>query len=729
MRLTLSTLLCAALAACGGSQPQHIARPPTAGATSPTPAEPAALDPVATVPQKPVTNRTLAQVGLDPDALDKTVDPCDDFYQFACGGWIAETEIPADKPLAMRSFVAIDDRNVDYEHDLLERARRKPADLGAQLGAADTKLKPGEVAVGSGTDPITEKLGAYYGSCMDEAAIEKQGLRPIKPVLDVIAGVKDDKSLTHAVAVLQTQGIATLFSVSPTQDFADARNVIVSIDQAGLGLPDRDYYLQDSDQMKQARDAYQKFMVQTLTIAGQSADEAKRHADAIMVAETEIAKVSKDKVAMRDPKGIYNKIDRTGIAKAMPHFGWDQYWKTIGLKDVKDATTSSPQFLQGLDEVLQSTSPEVWRSYLIVHVLDKAAHLLTKRMDDTKFKLTSTLSGQTEQEPRWKRCVRYTGGALGDLLGQAFVRDKFPGASKEAAEQAVHAIVDAMSKNLAALPWMDAATKQKAAAKLTAMAYQIGYPKKWKSYAFAVDAKEWAKNAFAADRAELARQLAKIGRPVDKDDWEMSVPTVNAYYTPLLNTMVFPAGILQPPFYNVDAGVAVNLGAMGMVVGHEMTHGFDDEGAQFDPDGNLRDWWQPETAKQFKARTQCVIAQYSDYESDGNKLNGAHTVGENIADIGGVKLALAGYRALRSSAPDTVVADGFTEDQQFFLSFAQAWCQKAKPEYVKRQVVVDPHSPAHWRVDGALSATPDFAKAWSCKAGKKMLPKQQCVVW
>jgi putative endopeptidase len=706
----LPTFLFAAVAACG-SQPQHIAPPQqTSTASAPTPAPAPATEPepapLPTGPQKPVTNRTLAQVGLDPDALDKTADPCDDFYQFACGNWIAKAQIPADKPLTMRSFVAIEDRNLDYEHDLLERAKQSP-----------------------GADPVLQKLGTFYGSCMDEAAIEKAGLRPIKPLLDVINGVKDLKTLSRAISVLQTQTVTTLFSVSAIQDFADAKNVIASIDQAGLGLPDRDYYMQDTDQMKQARDAYTKFLVTALKIAGQSDDEAKRHTDAIMVAETEIAKVSKDKNAMRDPKGIYNKIDRAGVAKQLTHIDWDPYWKALGLKDVKDVTTSSPEFLHGLDEVLESTSPEVWRSYLTAHVLKDAAQYLPKKVDDARFKLVSVLSGQAEQEPRWKRCARHTDAALGELLGQAFVRDKFPGASKDAAEQAVHAIVDAMGKNLASLPWMDNATKEAAASKLGAMSYQIGYPNRWRTYAFTLEPKEWAKNAFAADRAEQARQLAKIGRPVDKDDWGMTVPTVNAYYNPLVNMMVFPAGILQPPFYNVDAGVAVNLGAMGMVVGHELTHGFDDQGSQFDRDGNLHDWWQPETAKQFKARTQCVVDQYSGYESSGKRLDGAHTQGENIADIGGIKLAFSALHALRASSPDTVVADGFTEDQQFFLSFGQAWCQKAKPEYEMMQVATDPHSPAHWRVDGALSATPEFARVWGCKAGKKMVPKQQCVVW
>ena len=347
-----------------------------------------------------------------------------------------------------------------------------------------------------------------------------------------------------------------------------------------------------------------------------------------------------------------------------------------------------------------------------------------------QFKFFSVLSGQPEQEARWKRCVGQTDGALGDLLGQLFVRDRFAGASKTAAEEQVGAIVTAMTANLNALPWMDAETKTKAHEKLKAMSYQIGYPRKWHSYTFKLDPKAWGATALAARTAERRRQLEKIGKPVDKDDWEMTAPAVNAYYQPSLNGMVFPAGILQPPFYSVDFSVPVNLGGMGVVVGHELTHGFDDQGSQYDSVGNLVNWWAPATEKKFKERTQCVKDQYSQYTvAGGTKLNGGLTAGENIADIGGVKLALAGYRALRSSAPETVVADGFTEDQQFFLGYGQAWCAKVRPELEKYLATVDPHSPAKWRVNGALSATPEFARAFRCTAGKKMIPAKQCVVW
>ncbi|HSR97392.1 MAG TPA: M13 family metallopeptidase [Kofleriaceae bacterium] len=702
MRFTLSIVVLAA--ACGGSKP--AAAPP---------AEPAQPGPVAEAPApapaeaprstKPVTTRSLAAIGLDPEALDRAADPCDDFYQFACGGWIKRTEIPADKPIAMRSFVDIEDRNLEYEHTLLEGLRNK-----------------------AGGDSPSRQLGAFYGSCMNEPAIEKAGLAPIRPALAALEKVRDVHSLSAAIAALQASGVQVLFQLGPIQDSADARNVIAGIDQGGLGLPDRDYYLSDNEQSKAVRAAYQMYVENLLTVIGRKAP--KQDAAAILALETEIAKVSKDRVARRDPRGTYNKIDRAGVAKAMPKLDWDQLWTTVGLKGVKDVTVTSPEFLTGVDKLLASTPPETWRAYLAFHVVHASGPLLNKQVEDTQFKLESALTGQPEMQPRWKRCVQRTAGALPDLVAQAFVRDRFGGASKQAAEEQIQAISAAMIANLDALPWMDAATKAKARGKLDAMTYQIGYPKKWNSYPFKVDPNAWATNAFAARRFERARQLAKIAKPVDKDDWEMAAPEVNAYYNPQLNGMVFPAGILQPPFYSVEASIAVNLGGMGVVVGHELTHGFDDQGAQYDALGNLVNWWQPDTEHQFKQRTQCVIDQYGHYEVSGNtKLNGANTVGENIADIGGVKLSLSAYRQLREPAPDTIVADGFTEDQQFFLAFGQAWCAKMRPDLEKLLAVVDVHSPAKWRVNGALSATPDFAKAFRCKAGAKMRPANQCVVW
>jgi len=705
MRSTITMILFAA--ACGsGTPPTTTPAPPTGGDPDVTTERPRVDEPPP-APTKPVTNRSLAAVGLDPNALDRSADPCEDFYQFACGNWVKTTEIAADKPIAMRSFVDIEERNLGYEHDVLEKLRATP-----------------------GTDPLTKPLGAFYSACMDEAAIEKAGLRPIAPMLATINKVKDVKSLSAAIATLHAAGFSMLFNFGPTQDSLDARMVIASLDQGGLGLPDRDYYIKDDAQSKTLKAKYEEYVAAMLVELGRKPDVAKTEAAAIVALETELAKVSKDKVARRDPKTMYNRIERAGVAKAMPKFDWATFWKTVGLGKTDGVTVGAPAFFEGVDPLLASTKPETWRAYLTFHLGSKASPMLTKKLEETQFKFYAALTGQAEMEPRWKRCVGATDGALGDLLGQVFVRDKFAGASKTAAEEQVHAIVAAMQQNLEALPWMDKATKEKAFTKLKAMTYQIGYPNKWRSYTFKIDAKAHGANALAARKFEQARQIAKIGKPDDKDDWYMSAPTVNAYYDASRNGMVFPAGILQPPFYSVDASIPVNLGAMGVVVGHELTHGFDDQGAQFDAIGTMTNWWQPETEKQFKERTQCVIDQYNQYDViGGGKLNGANTVGENIADIGGVKLALAGYRALRAPAPDTVVADGFTEDQQFFLGFGQAWCNKMRPDYEKLLATVDVHSPGKWRVNGSLQATPEFKTAFRCKANAKMVPAKQCVVW
>ena len=707
MRSALPLILFAA--ACGSSQPPAApaALPPTSGEAKVAPKPPVEDDlPPLPVSMKPVTTKTLQAVGLDPDSLDRTADPCDDFYQFACGGYIAKTEIPADKPIAMRSFVDIGDRNLEYEKTVLETASTKP-----------------------GNDAILKQLGAYYGSCMDETAINKAGTAPIKPLLASVDKVKDAKSLTATITLLHVNGIDALFDMGSTQDSADARKVIADIEQGGLGMPDRDYYLNHDDKAKKIQIAYREYVIALLGDVGRKPDAAAKSADDVIAFETELAKVSKTRVEQRDPKAMYNKLDRDGVTKAMPHFAWDAFWKGMGLGTVKEVTVGSPAFLAGVDTLIQKTPMTVWRDYLTVAVARSAARFLDKRFEDQSLAYGKAITGMEQLPPRWKRCTGGTDHALGDLLGQAFVRDRFGGQSKAAAEEQVHAIVAAMTANLGVLPWMDAETKKKAAEKLNAMTYQIGFPKKWLTYNFKLDPKNYGANVLAARRFAIARDVAKIGKPVDKDDWGMTVPTVNAYYNPSLNGMVFPAGILQPPFYSVDAAVAVNLGGMGVVVGHELTHGFDDQGAQYDLDGNLKDWWQPETQKQFQQRTSCVADQYSTYEVSGSKVNGKLTLGENIADIGGVKLALAAYRSLRANSPDTVVADGFTEDQQFFLGFGQAWCAKARPQYEQMGVATDPHSPAHWRVDGALSATPDFAKTFRCKAASKMRPKNACVVW
>jgi putative endopeptidase len=542
--------------------------------------------------------------------------------------------------------------------------------------------------------------------------------------------VRDPRSLTAALAGLHAAGFDPLFELQPIQDAVDARRVIARIDQGGLGLPDRDYYLAADPASTHARAAWLAFSEAALVALGRAPATAQREAADVLALETAIAKVSKDKVARRDPRGTYNRLDRAGVAQALPHLDWDAYWAGVGLRHVHDVTVDAPGFLAGLDPLITHTPAATWRAYLAIRVVAAAAGELPRAIEGPAFRLASTLDGQPELPPRWKRCVQRTEIALGDLIGQAFVRDKLPAASKAAAEDAVRAVVAAMLTNLEALPWMDGETKARARQKLDALTYQIGYPRTWRTYAIPLDARTWTANALAARRAERTRQLAKIDHPVDRDDWAMIPTAVNAYYDNQLNGMVFPAGILQPPLYSAAATVPVNLGAIGMVVGHELTHAFDDQGAQYDAAGNLANWWQAATAAQFAQRTKCVIDQYAAYTVvGGTKLDGAHTVGENIADIGGVKLAYAAYRALRATASDSVVADGFTEDQQFFLGFAQAWCAKLRPDFEQLTATVDEHAPEPWRVNGSLAATPEFARAFHCRTGAKLAPAAPCVVW
>jgi putative endopeptidase len=465
------------------------------------------------------------------------------------------------------------------------------------------------------------------------------------------------------------------------------------------------------------------------TLAGTKSAAAKGAAADVLRIETQLAQVSKTKVERRDPKGLYNRLDRQGLDAATPSMEWHSYWTTLGYPAVQDINVTAPKFMEGVEAVMSKEKPAALRSYLTWQVLHRTGNILPNAFVEEKFKLAQALTGQKEILPRWKRCIAATDSALGESLAQAFVARKFAGSSKQAAELYVAEIGAAMSRRLDELAWMDAATRARAKKKLQSMAYLIGYPKRWRTYEWAVT-DSYGKNALASAGFELRHNLAKVGKPVDRENWEMTPPTVNAYYHPQKNQIVFPAGILQPPFYALKASVAVNLGAMGMVVGHEITHGFDDQGAQYDEAGNLRDWWEPSTSDAFKARTKCVEDQYAAYEVlPGEHINGQLTLGENIADAGGIKLAFDAYRHMRAEAKEDQVAEGYTEDQQFFLATGQIWCAKYREEAAKLQVKTDPHSHPRFRVNGPLAHLPEFAKAFSCQPGSKMVATNACEVW
>ena len=676
-----------------------------------TPPAPTVAQPPAPATSAPrVVEKSMEEVGLDGSALDRSVDPCTDFYQFACGTWLAKTPIPPDKPAWSRSFSVISDRNEAALRKIMEDAA-----AGKNSG---------------GDDAISKKIGAFYGACMDEPAIEAAKTKPIKPLLDLIKTVKDDKTLSHVVTELHRRKIWALFDLSDTQDYGDATRVIAEIDQNGLGLPDRDYYVKDDDKSKDLRQKYEEHVERMMKLGGWSAKDARAATADVMRIETALAKASKTRVERRDPKNQNNRLDRAGVEKKAPQFLWSEYFKGVGFPELRDINVTAPHFLEEMSKLMGEEKPAAWKSYLSWTVLRSTSALLPKAFVDESFAFEAALTGQEEQRPRWKRCVAATDAAIGELVAQPFVKDHFGPEAKEAAERYVREIADAFGKVVDKLDWMDAATKARAGEKLHAMAYLLGYPKRWRTYEFEIKPKSLVENAMAAREWDLKRQLNKVGKPVDREDWDMTPPTVNAYYTPQLNHMVFPAGILQPPFFSPKASIPVNLGGMGMVVGHELTHGFDDQGSQFDAKGNLANWWTDQDNARFKAKTDCVSDQYAQYEPlPGVKLNGQLTLGENIADGGGVKLAFYAYRAMRKDAEEVVKAGGYTEDQQFFLGVGQAWCFKQSDKLARLRVQVDPHSPAQFRVNGPLSNLPEFAKAFSCGERAPMRRANACSVW
>ncbi|MBW2736271.1 MAG: M13 family metallopeptidase [Deltaproteobacteria bacterium] len=660
---------------------------------------------VASAPAPKVKQVKLVDVGLDASALDRSADPCNDFYQFACGGWIARTKIPADRPRWMRSFSEIAKANEQTLRAILE-------------GAAKAK----------GEGPLA-RLGAFYRACMNDGEIEARGLAPVQALWQRALKINKGKELLALITELHREQTWVLFSTSAEQDFKDTTKIIASLDQGGLGLPDRDQYLKDDAKSKKLRAAYVQHVQRMMVLAGRSQKQAAQAAADVMVMETTIARFSKTRVARRDPRGMYNKLTRDGLTSLAPGFDWKGYFTGLGRPDIVSINITSKPFFEGVMRLLREQSVRRWRHYLSWHVLHDYADALPKGFMQEDFALRKVLTGQQEIKPRWKRCIASTDSALGELLAQPFVERRFSVESKGAVMEMVAAISTAFRAQVDKLPWMDAVTRARAKEKLARMAYLIGYPDKWKRYDFALGA-DHVTNLRAAARFDLKRTLTKIGRPVNPKEWEMTPPTVNAYYHPLKNHMVFPAGILQPPFFNPRANLAVNLGGMGMVVAHELTHGFDDQGSKFDAQGNLHDWWTPASRQSFEKQTRCVQEQYGGYEAlPGLKVNGKLTLGENIADIGGVKLAFQAFRQLRAGAEEVVVAEGFSESQQFFLSVGQIWCGKQREQLARLRALTDPHSPPRHRVNGSLTNSKAFARAFRCEANTPMNPSHRCDVW
>lgn len=652
------------------------------------------------------------QPGISVEALDRGADPCQDFYQFACGGWQKTHEIPPDKA-RWGNFDELAEANLKKLHEICKNAA---------AGKFESQ------------DRFGKKVGDFFAACMDESAIETRGLEDLRAEWGRIDAVQDTAGLAPLLARLHLRGVDAAFGLGAMPDFRDSSMVIAWLFQGGLTLPDRDYYVKQDEKNAQILANYKKYLARMLVLAGLPAEQAGAQAQAIVEFERRLAESHWTRTEMRDPRRVYNPTGTDGLAKQAPAFAWKAYLTEMGIPGAKKLSVSTPKNLGRLNELLHKTPIDTWRAYLRWRVLDTMAQAraLPAALVKARFDFVAkNFTGAKEMEPRWKHCTRMVDRLLGEALGQHFVRRYFPGDSKRRVLELIGNVQRAMHDNLAALEWMDDATRQAAQRKLAAINNKIGYPDKWRDYSLVqVDRGSFINSLLALNVFESRRQLAKVDKPVDRSEWEMTPPTVNAYYNPLLNEMVFPAGILQPVFYTRGANDAVNYGAIGFVMGHELTHGFDDEGRRFDDRGNMTDWWSKQVGREFEKRAACVERQFSGYVAvDDLKLNGKLTLGENIADLGGLKLAFAAYRLSRRQQPAEAPVAGFSPEQQFFLAAAQVWCAKMRPQEARRRVVVDPHSPPRWRVNGPLGNLPEFARAFGCQENDPMVRKDRCQVW
>lgn len=655
---------------------------------------------------------------FDLSAMDKSADPCEAFYRYACGTWRKNNPIPPDQSRWGR-FNELAEYNRQVLHQILEKA-----------SANDPKR-----------DALTQQIGDFYASCMDEATVNSQGSAPLKPLLDRIAAISNKDQLIETVAYLNSHlpqaapGSSVLFGFVAQPDLHNASLEIANVAQGGLGLPDRDYYISQDAKSQETRTKYQEHLTRMFHLLGDDDATAQQEAQAVLKIETQLADAAFERVKMRDPKNRDHKMSVAELDKLAPNFEFQRYFQSVGAPSFTEVNVIPPDFFQKVNGVLDSASLSDWKSYLRAHAARGSAPYLSDAFVQENFSFFGRyLSGQQQLQPRWKRCVTVIDRLMGENLGRPYVNQTFGAEGKERMLKMVNGLEQALGQDIEQLSWMTPETKKQAEGKLKAITNKIGYPDKWRDYSSVkITRGDLLGNVSRATTFDRQYNIHKIGKPLDKGEWTMSPPTVNAYYSPPENDINFPAGILQPPFFERSEDDAVNFGGIGVVIGHELTHGFDDQGSKFDADGNFKNWWSDADRKEFEQRTGCLADEYSSFVAvEDVHLNGRLTLGENTADNGGTRIALMALHnelAQNKNNPAAKSKDGFTPEQRFFIGFAQIWCENRTDESARLLAKTDPHSPGQYRVQGPLQNNPDFAKAFGCKSGQKMVSQNACHVW